>query len=79
MTTPGRLRWLFPRAWRVWIPEPSSAPPHPVVVPALGWVQAGQLGTGDFRRLGVLESQLCRAVTLVPWPLWVHVTQWGVI
>lgn len=63
--------------WHIWIPEPSSA--HPVVVPALGWVQEGQLGTGDYRRLGVLEPQLCRAMTLVPQSLWGCITQWGAI
>lgn len=76
-----RLQWLFPKAKHRpgGSGYPSPAVPHPVVLPALGWMQAGQLGTGDYRRLGVLEPQVCRAMTLVPRPLWVHITQWGVI
>lgn len=48
MTTRGEAPGALPKAqtstWQVWIPEPGVA--HPLVVPALGWVQAGQLGQG---------------------------------
>lgn len=54
MTTRGEAPVALPKGraltWQVWIPEPSST--HPMVVPAVGWVQAGQLGTRDYRRLG---------------------------